>query len=306
MPELLTTKQFKCMRKLILLSILLNAFVVFSQDDDLEKLLEQNGPKAKDFVSASFKTTRLINFHTLETVGRRSLDFRISHRFGDINSGAYNAWGIDGGASIRLALEYSFDGRFMFGIGRTSYQKMADGFLKYRLLRQTTDNKMPITVTLFTSAYHTFMKDPHQGTGLPAYYEKVSDRVSYVNQIIIGRKFSEAFSFQIAPTHVHYNLVYDATDKNDMFLIAAALRLKYTKRQAITIEYAYRLNKYTNAVFYDSFGIGWEIETGGHVFQMHLTNSFGLADNQFYTYTTGSWKNFGIRLGFNISRVFFL
>src|SRR6185436_2451137 len=96
-----------------------------------------------------FKSTRLINQQTLESVGKRTLDFRISHRFGPVNSGSYGAWGIDGPVNIRLGLDYSFDGRLMFGIGRTSVDKIVDGFLKYRLLRQTTDGKMPVSVTLF-------------------------------------------------------------------------------------------------------------------------------------------------------------
>lgn len=297
------------MKKHIFPFLLLASFTSFSQDDDLMKILNENTVKPKQFTAATFKTTRIVNFHTLETVGRRSLDFRISHRFGDINSGAYNAWGIDGGASIRLSLEYSYDGRFMFGIGRTSYEKMVDGFLKYRLLRQTDDNKMPLSVTLFSGAYQTFIREPNQGTGLPNYYAVPTDRLSFCNQIIIGRKFSERFSLQIAPTHIHYNLVYAQTDGNDVFVLASALRFKFTKRQAITLEYGYRLNSYyddTKVKYYDSFGVGWEIETGGHVFQVHLTNSFGLAENQFYAYTRTSWENFGVRIGFNISRVFTL
>src|SRR5207344_758691 len=103
--------------------------------------------------------TRIINVHTVEVLGPRTLDFRISHRFGTVNSGSYNAWGIDGPANIRLSLEYSFDGRLMFGIGRSSYDKMVDGFLKFRLLRQTTDNSMPISATLFAGAYYTAIKD---------------------------------------------------------------------------------------------------------------------------------------------------
>ncbi len=285
------------MKNSILALLFLVPFISFSQDDDMMKILNDNTVKEKQFTAATFKTTRIINFHTLETVGRRSLDFRISHRFGDINSGAYNAWGIDGGASIRLGLEYSFDGRFMFGIGRTSYEKMVDGFLKYRLLRQTDDNKMPLSVTLFSGAYETFVKEPNQGTGLPNYYQSVTDRFSFVNQIIIGHKFSERFSLQIAPTHIHYNLVYSQSDANDLFVLASALRFKFTKRQAITLEYGYRMTKYYDDkknTYYDSFGVGWEIETGGHVFQIHLTNSFGLVENQFYAYTRSSWSNMGV------------
>ena len=127
------------------LIILVSTFYAQDNPEDLLSLVKEK-PK-KEFVSSAFKTTRLINFHTTEVLGKRCLDFRISHRFGDFNTGAYNAWGIDGGANIRLGLEYSHDGRLMVGIGRTSAKKIADGFVKYKLIRQTTDNKNPVSVT---------------------------------------------------------------------------------------------------------------------------------------------------------------
>ena len=134
------------------LFLVLNLTYLFfsSQAQDLLSSLDSLSGEEKEYLTAAFKTTRLVDQHTLETVGPRTLDFRISHRFGPINSGAYKAWGIDGPANIRLSLEYSYDGRFMFGLGRSSYDKVVDGFLKYRLLRQTTDNSMPISVTLFS------------------------------------------------------------------------------------------------------------------------------------------------------------
>ncbi len=269
-------------------------------DDLLNMVVEK--PR-KEFTPATFKTTRLINFHTIEVLGKRSLDFRISHRFGDFNSGAYNAWGVDGGANIRLALEYSHDGRFMFGIGRTSGHKIADGFLKYRLLRQTTSNSIPVSVTLFTSLYHTFEHVTIDGVNK---YNNISDRLSYCNQIMIGRKFNSRFSFQLTAAMVHFNLVDKINDKNDCYIVGAVTRFKFAKRQAITLEYGYRINKYSKDKYYDSFGIGYDLETGGHVFQLHLTNSFGLTEDQYFMYSNTSWDNWGIRLGFNISRVFSL
>ena len=257
----------------------------------------------KEFSSATFKSTRLINFQTVETVGPKTLDFRISHRFGPVNSGAYNAWGLDGPASIRLGLDYCYDGRFMIGIGRSSVEKMVDAYLKVRILRQTIDNQMPISMTLFSGAYRNGLKT--SGGPLDPFYYPI-DRFSYVNQLIIARKFSPSFSFQLAPFFVHYNIVNSITDKNDMYGIAAATRIKFSKRSAITLEYAWRYpNDYSlETKYYDSFGIGYELETGGHVFQVHLTNSFGIADNQYLARTTDTWNAKGIHLGFNISRVF--
>jgi hypothetical protein len=294
------------MKKIILsLSLVASCSTAFfaQTPDDLLNMVAET-PK-KEYTTATFKTTRLINFHTVEVLSRRSLDFRISHRFGDFNTGAYNAWGVDGGANIRLALEYCHGSRLMFGIGRTSGKKIADGFLKYRLLKQTTKGGgMPVSVTLFTGVYHTFLQNVIiDGKNK---YQTVPDRLSYCHQIMVGRKFSSRFSFQLTAAMVHFNLVDKITDKNDCFVVGGVTRFKFAKRQAITVEYGYRLNKYSNDKLYDSFGIGYDLETGGHVFQIHLTNSFGLTEDQYFMYTNSSWDNWGIRLGFNISRVFSL
>lgn len=273
-----------------------------------ESLLDQVESKPeKDYVMATFKSTRNINFHTVEVLGKRSLDFRISHRFGEFKSGSDNLYGIDGPANIRLGLEYSHDGRLMAGFGRSSHQKMLDGFLKYRLFRQTEDGKMPVSVTLVSSVFYTLQDDPNKSsTGIDK-YEKKSSRMSYVNQVIVGRKFTPSFSLQIAPVMIHYNLVDQFTDLNDMYMATVAGRIKLSKRFALTGEYAYRALSYSKRkTYYNSLGFGFDIETGGHVFQMHVTNSFGIADNQFYPYTSSSWKDNGIRIGFNVSRVFSL
>ncbi len=287
------------------LAFLLNVVLLPAMaQDDISKILEDNTQDVKTLSIATFKTTRLINFHTLETLGERTLDFRISHRFGPLNSGVDNFWGIDGGASIRLGLEYSYDGRLMFGIGRTSYQKMLDGFVKYRLLRQTEEKGMPVSVTLLAGMYCTTVKDIMKQTTGFGRYDNFYSRLSYSYQAIAGRKFNKHFSAQIAPWFVHYNQVDGILDANDMYGVAGALRYKFSRSMALTAEYAFRVNSYSERDYYDSFGIGFEIETGGHVFQMHVTNSFGLVENQFLPYTDTKWGNGGIRIGFNISRVF--
>ncbi len=274
----------------------------------LDSLDNQSG--SKTYTSATFKSTRLINVHTIETLGKRTLDFRISHRFGNINSGTYGAWGIDGPVNIRLDLEYSYDGRLMVGIGRTSagysadgsMRKLLDGFLKYRLLRQTDDNKMPMSVTLFTGGYYT-AENVTLSDGSDK-YALATSRLSFAHQLLIAKKFSSKFSLEVNGWFVHYNLVDSFADKNDVYGVSGLARYKFTKRSAVTVEYSYRINKYTNQKFYDSMGIGYELETGGHVFSIHLTNSFGLAETQFLPRTNTKWDNAGIRLGFNVSRVF--
>lgn len=292
---------------LILFIFFLIAQNSFAQDD-LLKMLEQDVKPEKQYVAATFKSTRLINLHTVETVGKRTLDFRISHRFGEVNNGLYHFYGLDGGASIRIGLEYSYDGRLMFGIGRTSVQKMYDGFVKYRLLRQTTDGAMPVSVTWLSIMNLTTLKDPGKSATVPDKYEMLSSRFSYVHQAIIARKFNENFSAQISPTLIHYNLVDLQSDLNDIYAIGFAGRYKITRSFAITGEYGYRVNKYSARFnqYHNTAGIGFDLETGGHVFQVHFTNSLGVNEAHLIPYTDTRWLNGGVRLGFNISRVFTL
>jgi opacity protein-like surface antigen len=249
-------------------------------------------------VLATFKSTRLINFHTIEVPGKRSLDFRIAHRFDELNKGIYNMWGLDGGANIRLSLQYSWDGRLAFEMGRAGKEKNYDAQVKYRLLRQTTNHSMPVSLTLVGGMYYDFTKNPL----LPS---NKAYRLSYVTQVILGRKFSERFSFQVAPVWIHFNLTDSIGDNNDAFTLAACMRYKFTKRMALTAEYGYRLVKnFANNSYYDPFGIGLDIETGGHVFQVHITNAMFMQEHLYFSRTTTTFKDWGIRLGFNVSRLF--
>ena len=282
--------------------------IAMAQDTDpMQLLMEMNPVEKKEPVTATFKGTRLINQHTIEVGGKRTLDFRIAHRFGPFNTGAYDFWGLDGGASIRLSLEYSYDGRLQVGLGRTSIEKTYDGFLKYRLLRQTNTNSMPISVTLFSGAYYTNLQGSATLISGIDKYKNSSARFSFAHQLMIARKFSENLSIQITPSMVHFNQVDKISDKNDTYALGFLGRYKFTKRAAITFEYMARVNKFTRGTeYYDSMGIGLDIETGGHVFQIHLTNSLGITENQFIPRTADSWADGGMRLGFNISRAFTL
>ncbi|MBY0425939.1 MAG: hypothetical protein K2Q22_09915 [Cytophagales bacterium] len=251
---------------------------------------------------ATFKSIRLINTQTVETVGPRSLQFAICHRFGDFTDKTfYNFLGFDQLATIRFSLDYSYNGRLQFGLARNGIGKLYEFNLKYKLLRQTEDNSMPISLTIAASANlnSTVASDNR--------YNLFFNRVSYVSQIILARKFSPGFSFQVAPIWIHYNLVGvddPGTTKNDMFAVQFGTRLKLTKRFALTAEFITRPSQYSSSTFYNSAGIGVDIETGGHVFQIFFTNSSALNETQFIPYTTNDWTKPSFRLGFNLTRSF--
>jgi opacity protein-like surface antigen len=280
--------------------IALLTFVSFSSmaQDDLMKMLEDETEtiKKKDYTTATFKTTRLINGHSVENVAPGVLDFRISHRFGFLSSGAYELFGLDN-ASMRMAFDYGLTKRWMIGVGRSTYQKQFDGFTKFKFLRQS--NKMPITLSAVGGVMYKSLKFDN-----PDQINFLTSKLYYSGQILLGRKFSESFSFQVMPTIIHYNLVEGVNDPNDVFSIGAGSRMKLSKRVSVNVEYYYQLPDYKLPETTNSLSIGFDIETGGHVFQLYVTNSSGMTERSFIAETNGNFFKGDIRFGFTISRVF--
>lgn len=274
---------------------------LIAQERDLFKEMDeaQKSNQPKELVIATFKTTRLVNGHTIENVGKGILDFKISHRFGRLNQGAYDLFGLDN-ASMRMGLDYGISDRLMVGFGRSTFEKQFDAFLKYKILRQSTGElAMPISLSyVFTGMLKT-LKEPD-----PAVKWSFSDRLYYAHQLIIARKFSEATAIQLMPTIIHYNYVPQSNDPNDLFSIGIAGRQRLSKRVHLTSEYYHQINQLSG--YYNSLSFGFDIETGGHVFQLQLTNSTGMTERTFITETTGRWGKGDIHFGFNISRVFTL
>jgi len=293
------------MRSSFLFLPVLLAVPALAQDDLLGLLGEDSA--ATEYTIASFKTTRVINSHSLENVAHGVLDFKIGHRFGMLNSGAGELFGLDQ-ATIRLGLDYGISEKLMIGFGRSSFQKTIDGFAKYKLLRQCDQGcKMPITLGVVAGMSVTTLdanKVPWFGEGRTDY---LTHRLSYNFQVIVGRKFSESLTFQLMPGVIHRNLTASAKDPNDLMNIGAAGRFKLTKRVALNSEYFYVLpNQGDRSAFQNSLSMGFDIETGGHVFQLHFTNSTGMFERAVIAETGGDFFNGDIHYGFNISRVFTL
>jgi hypothetical protein len=274
-----------------------------AQDDLLNLLNEKNKPEI-DVTTATFKSTRVINGHSIERMPAGQLDFRISHRFGTLNSGAYELFGLDK-SNVHFGLEYGILNWLMVGVGRGTYEKTFDGFTKFSILRQSGGAKViPVSLSLFTSLALKSAK----WTDLTR-TNYFSSRLSYTCQLLIARKISQGFSFQLSPSYVHRNLVGTELDPNDLWAIGAGGRMKLTKRISLNAEYYYVLNAdntYMSQPVYNPLSIGFDIETGGHVFQLLLTNSLAMIEKGFIGETTGKWAHGDIHFGFNISRVFTL
>lgn len=288
------------MKKIIFCILLLIPFLKIN-GQNMDSLLTSMTDDPTTYSSATFKATRIINGHSVERMKKGQLDIRIHHRFGEINQGFYEYFGLDQ-SSVMFGAEYGITNRLMVGIARSSYQKTYDGFLKYALLRQCKGKKnMPVTLTYLAemAAYTTKWEVPTRTN----YW---ISRLSYVHQILIARKFNEVFSLQLSPALVHRNLVKQAIDNNDIFSMGIGGRIKLSKRLSVNSEYFYtfrpRQIDVTNLA--NSFSVGMDIETGGHVFQIFVTNSMPMFERGFLLETAGKWTKGDIRLGFNISRVF--
>jgi hypothetical protein len=271
---------------------------VYGQETDLLSLVEKEKPK-KERIKYAFKSPRVINSHSIEFLNPGTMDFRILHRFGQLDQGYKNFFGLDQ-ASMRMGFDFGILQNLMIGVGRSTYKKEVDAYFKYAPVRQSTGPwSSPVTFALVSGITMDGLPwaDPNRKNFF-------TSRLAYYFQAIIGRKFSEGFTFQVSPVMIHQNLVTLASDSNDIFGIGIGGRIKLSKRIAFTWDYTHVLFNRLDSGYYDPVSVGFDIETGGHVFQLHFSNSTGMNERAFLTETTGRWQKTEIRFGFNLSRVF--
>ena len=272
---------------------------IFAQTNLDSFIVEEKSPA---YVIASFKATRIVNAHSIETVRKGVLDFRITHHFGDVGGtggGVHTLYGFDNAADIRFGFEYGISDRLTAGFGRSKVSENLDFFLKYSLLRQTLDNRIPVSVTVFADMALT----PQKNTAI---YSEFANRMSYVYQLLIARKFTNSLTLQLMPLYLHRNYVANPKDNNDLFSLGIGGRMKLTKHFSILGDMYYTFSNYltpSNA-FYLPIGVGVEIETGGHVFQMFFTNNAAIIENSYIASTRSSWGKGQFKIGFTISRDF--
>jgi hypothetical protein len=271
---------------------------IIAQETDLLKLVGEDKPQ-KEYVKYAFKSPRVINGHSMEFLAPGTLDFRILHRFGLVSQGFDNLFGLDQ-ASMRMGFDFGLRRNLMFGFGRSTFKKELDGYVKYAPLQQSTgEGSFPVTIALVGGM--TMNTLPWADPTIKNYF---SSRLAYYFQTIIGRKISEGFTLQLAPTLVHNNLVALQTQPNDIYAVGFGGRAKVSNRVALTWDYFYVVNGIEKGINYHPLSVGVDIETGGHVFQLHVSNAAGMNERAFITETTNSWSKGELRFGFNLSRVF--
>lgn len=280
--------------------ILLFANFTVAQENDLLAELEASKPNEPDYALLTFKGTRLVNGHSVETKSKGDLEFIFAHRFGPLNSGLFELFGLDD-AYVRLGLDYGFTDAFSASIGRNSVDKSLDGYFKYKIGRQQSGLRtFPVTVTGLAGM--VYMASPRKEE-VPEGFTGV-DRLAYIAQVLIARKINSAVSLQLMPTIVHKNAVDQMLEDNDQFAIGAGGRVRVTKSVALTGEYYYRLGVPDPNPYFNTLGFGVDIETGGHVFQLVFTNTRGLTERAFITETEGDPGQGDIHFGFNVTRTF--
>jgi hypothetical protein len=263
---------------------------VFCQD--LLTELQSNETDEKDFVLQTFKGTRVVNGFSVETKGKNELEFIIGHRFGRINSGAYNFFGWDE-AFIRFGLEYGLTDRLGVGVGRSSYNKIYDGYLKYKAVQQSRGGS-PVTLTLVGT----------MGLQTTDQTLTTTQQLYYSGQALLARKFSPDFSLQLSPSFVHANRVDQNIENNNQFAVGLGGRYKITKSIAINGEYYHRASAPDSSYYKNSMAFAIDIDAGGHVFQLIFSNTQGMVDRTYIGQTVGDFFKGDIHFGFNITRTF--
>ena len=275
--------------------ILLFPILFFSQEDDL--LSEIDTVKTNDFVGATFKGLKIVNFESTKMVTKSELYFVVSHRFGSVENGIDDFFGLDQ-AVTRLNFIYGVSDGINIGVSRSSFQKVYDGSLKFRLLRQKK-NSTPFTIVSFSSIQINTALDKEF---IPLLEFK--NRLSYTTQLLIAKKFNENFSLEVIPTFFHDNYVTISEQDNSQYAIGFGGRHKLSKRWSLNLDYGLHLNRADNSPFKNPLSIGFDLETGGHVFQLHFTNAQPMNTNGFLGQGTGDWGQGNFFFGFNLSRVF--
>lgn len=288
------------MKKIFLVIFLLSINAQAFSQDLLAVLDSETAVNEKEnIVTSTFKGTRIINGHSVENRKAKELEFIISHRFGRVNLGFDELFGLDQ-SNIRFAFEYGLSDNLTAGIGRSSFEKTYDSYLKYSLLKQKRgENSFPFAVSLFSSVAVKTIKDYD-----PADKRTFAESLFYVSQVLIARKVNESLSFQFTPTYVHRNTVRIDADPHDIFALGFGSRIKVSKRVSLNGEYYYAFDESTSINARNSLAFGVDIETGGHVFQIILSNAITMIEKSFITETTGNFFGGDIHLGFNISRTF--
>jgi len=273
-------------------------------DNPADSLLNSMSGDQQNQPVNGFRSTRLTLSQTTETVKKKTLNFMVIHRFGDFagkNGGGRFFYGLDDVADVYIGFEYGITDNLSVEFGRSTQPTLGglvDLELKYAILHQTTDDNVPLSLTILGQ------------TGVRPYnsYNSFGDRLSYFGQVILSRQFGAAFTIQVSPGFVQDNTAYPlvAGNQESFFSLAAAARLKVTKHMSVIVDYAHPFSSFRTGAngFSDPLGFGIEVVTGGHVFTLNITNARSVSEINYLSNTQSDYSRGQYRIGFTISRIF--
>jgi len=273
-------------------------------DDDMFEELDEITTKESQEVIATFKSTRLVIAQSTERVRASQLHFRVSHVFGKIK-GIDNFFGLDNLNNMNLSFEYGLTDYIQLGLARSNKpDKTYSSSLKLSLLRQKAgDASFPFSLSYFGGVdYKSRRYTPEKRD------KDFNGRLDYINQILISRKMSDQLSLQLSPTWVHRNLTDNKIEPNDIYSIGIGGRYLFSRSTSINLEYFYTIPTFDqHDINKNTLSIGFDIETGGHVFQLYFTNAFALHPGKFGLNQSGDFfQKRDINFGFSILRAFSL
>ena len=281
------------MIKRVTMLLLLSSSALFAQEDDLLKQIDTLSTDY-DFVPPAFKGLQIVTAQSTKLAAKGDLYFVVAHRFGDVSEGFDNFFGLDD-AATKIGFIYGLSDNLSLSLSRETFMKTYEGAIKYRIIKQS--EKFPVEVV----GYHTVaLNSELDKDDFPKL--EFSNRISYLSQLLISRRFSESFSLQLSPSYVHKNLYMPNTDEKDQMLAGFGGRYKISKRVSINAEYFVNFSE--SDVYKNPASLGVDIETGGHVFQLLFSNSQVNSDIGYLTNATGDWGKGNIYFGFNLYRVF--
>jgi hypothetical protein len=279
------------MKKITLLLLL--PFTLIAQEDLLKDVDSVSNSKNK--VESAFKALKIVNLESTKLAAKGDLYFIVAHRFGSLKEGFEGAYGLDN-AVTQLKFVYGLYDWFTLSAARS---ELAYDFSGKFLLKSQEENGFPVAIAAFSSiGFNNTLKESN--------YPKMEfeNRLIYVSQVLISRKFNSKLSLEVAPTFFHENFVIDDNQDNSQYAIGMGGRYKFAKRWSVNIDYAAHLNRSSTSTFKNPLSLGVDLETGGHVFQMHFSSSQGIHEAGFLGNTTGDWTTGDIFFGFNLLRVF--
>ena len=270
-------------------------FLMAAQDDLLKEI--DSVSSENEIITSAYKSLKIVNLESTKLAAKKDLYFVVSHRFGYVENGFEDFFGLDN-ANTRLQFVYGISDKFNVHVSRDGFRKTYEFAAKYLLVNQKKSGS-PFEIVGFNS--FTINSELEEELLPKLQFE---DRLTYVTQVLISRKFNDNLSLELAPTYFHENYVYFNEQDNSQFAVGLGGRYKFTKRWSFNMDYAAHLNRASNSPFKNPLSIGFDLETGGHVFQMHFTNSQAMHESGYLGNTAGSWGDGQISFGFNLIRVF--